>query len=179
MLTVAADPYSSPLAFFGAELKRLREHAGMTQADVGEQINYALSTVSAYETGTRIPSSDFAKRADKLFGTDGQSEDDDGDLTRLQKLVEQVSVRPWFRDRVEVERKATEIREYDAYQIPGLLQTEDYARAVISAGRPRLSEEEIERAVAVRTKSLHGARIEGCAVAAAGQRQGGDDFAID
>jgi len=122
----------------------------MTQSDVAEQTIYALSTVCAYETGTRIPSADFAKRADKLFGTEGQTEDDEGDLTRLQHLVEQVSVRPWFRDRVEVERKATEIREYDSYQIPGLLQTEDYARAVISAGRPRMSEEEIERAVAVR-----------------------------
>jgi transcriptional regulator with XRE-family HTH domain len=150
VVVVAHDPYSSPLAFFGAELKRLRERAGMTQGDVAEGTNYALSTVSAYETGKLIPPSDFAKRADKLFGTDGQSEHDEGDLTRLQHLVEQVSVRPWFRDRIEVERKATEIREYDSYQIPGLLQTEEYARAVISAGRPKMSEEEIERAVAVR-----------------------------
>ena len=59
-------------------------------------------------------------------------------------------MRPWFRDRMDVERRATEIREYDSYQIPGLLQTEDYARAVISAGRPKMSEDEIERAVAVR-----------------------------
>lgn len=150
MWLVATDPYSSPLAFFGAELKRLRERANMTQGDVAERTNYALSTVSAYETGTRIPSADFAKRADSLFGTDGPTDADEGDLTRLQHLVEQVAVRPWFRDRVEVERKATEIREYDSYQIPGLLQTEDYARAVISAGRPRMSEEEIERAIAVR-----------------------------
>jgi len=147
---VATDPYSSPLAYFAAELKRLRERAGVTQSDVAEATNYSLSTVSAYETGNLIPSAAFAVRVDKFFGTDGQSEDDEGDLTRLQHLVEQVSVRPWFRDRVDVERKAAEIREYDSYQIPGLLQTADYARAVISAGRPRMSEEEIERAVAVR-----------------------------
>ncbi len=108
------DPYSSPLAFFRAELKRLRERAGMTQTDIAKQTNYALSTVSAYENGTRIPSADFAERADKIFGTDDKS-GGDGDLTRLQKLVEQVSVRPWFRDRVEVERKSTEIREYEDY----------------------------------------------------------------
>jgi transcriptional regulator with XRE-family HTH domain len=147
---MASDPYSSPLAYFGAELKRLRERTGKTQGDVAKGTNYALSTVSAYETGHLIPPADFAKRADKFFGTGGQTEGDEGDLTRLQHLVEQVSVRPWFRDRIEVERKATEIREYDAYQIPGLLQTEDYARAVISAGRPRMPEDEIERAVAVR-----------------------------
>jgi transcriptional regulator with XRE-family HTH domain len=140
---VASDPYSSPLAFFGAELKRLREHAGLTQSDVAEQTNYALSTVSAYETGRRIASPDFAKLADGLFGT-GET------LTELQKLVDRVSLLPWFRNRVEVERKAAEIREYESYQIPGLLQTEDYARAIMSAGRPRISSDETERAVALR-----------------------------
>jgi transcriptional regulator with XRE-family HTH domain len=147
---MANDPYSSPLAFFSGKLKRLRERAGMTQGDVARGTNYALSTVSAYETGHLIPPADFAVRADKLFGTGPASEGDEGDLEGLQKLVETVSVRPWFRDRIEVERKAREIREYDAYQIPGLLETEDYARAVISAGRPRMSDEEIERAVALR-----------------------------
>ena len=140
---MASDPYSSPLAFFGAELKRLREHAGMTQSDVAERTNYALSTVSAYETGRRIASPDFAKLADGLFGT-GET------LTELQKLVDRVSLLPWFRNRVEVERKAAEIREYESYQIPGLLQTEDYARAIMSAGRPRISSDEMERAVALR-----------------------------
>ena len=140
---MATDPYSSPLAYFGNELKRLRQRAGITQADVGQQTNYALPTVSAYETGTRIPSADFAERADKLFGTDG-------DFTRLQRLVEQVSVRPWFRDRVDVERKAREIREYESYQIPGLLQIEPYARTIMDASRPVLPAETIERAVALR-----------------------------
>lgn len=137
------DPYSSPLAFFRAELKRLRQRAGSTQADVAEQTNYALATVSAYETGTRIPSADFAERADRLFGTDG-------DLARLQQLVERVSVRPWFRDRVDVERKAREIHEYESYQVPGLLQTSDYARAIVSSVRPVLPDDAIERAVALR-----------------------------
>ena len=147
---MATDTYSSPLAFFSKKLKRLRERAGMTQGDVAKGTNYALSTVSAYETGRLIPPSDFAKQADKLFGTGPESEDDEGELEGLQKLVETVSVRPWFRDRVDVERKATEIREYDSYQIPGLLQTEDYARAVVSAERPMMSEDEIERTVALR-----------------------------
>ncbi len=140
---MATDPYSSPLAFFREQLKRLRERAGMTQGDVAERTNYGLSTVSAYETGTRIPSADFAEQADKLFGS-GET------LTELQKLLERVSVRPWFRDRVDVERKATEIREYDSYQVPGLLQTEAYARAIMSVGRPKISSDEIERAVALR-----------------------------
>src|SRR6266496_308377 len=140
---MGTDPNSSPLAFFGSELKRLRQKAGITQTDLAARTNYALATVSAYEIGTRIPSRTFAESADKAFGTDGA-------LTRLQGLVESVSVRPWFRDRVEVERNAAEIREYDSYQIPGLLQTADYARVVISAGRPMPSENEAEHAVALR-----------------------------
>jgi hypothetical protein len=67
-----------------------------------------------------------------------------------QGLVDALSVLPWFRDRVKVERSAAEIREYESYQIPGLLQTEDYARAVISAARPMLADDVIERAVALR-----------------------------
>jgi transcriptional regulator with XRE-family HTH domain len=147
---VATDPYSSPLAFFGAELRRLRERVGLTQGDVAEGTNYALSTVSAYERGTLIPSSEFAKMADKVFGTEAQTEDDEGDLTRLQHLVEQVSVRPWFRDRIAVEKQAAEIREYESYQICGLLQTEDYARAIVNSVRPVLPDDAIERAVALR-----------------------------
>lgn len=71
------DPNTSPLAFYGSELKRLRQRAGITQSEVAKRTNYALATVSAYENGTRIPSKDFSERADKVFGTDG-------DLTRLQ-----------------------------------------------------------------------------------------------
>lgn len=140
---MATDPYSSPLAYFSKRLKRLREHAGLTLDDVAKQTNFSLSTVSAYETGRRIVSPDFAKLADELFGTGEE-------LAELQKLVENVSLLPWFRERAEVERKAAEIREYESYQIPGLLQTEDYARAVMSVGRPKQSPEEIERAVALR-----------------------------
>lgn len=140
---MANDPYSSPLAFFTAKLKRLREQAGMTLDDVAKRTNFALSTVSAYETGRRIASPAFAKLADELFSTGDE-------LAELQKLVENISLLPWFRNRVEVERKAAEIREYESYQVPGLLQTEDYARAVMSVGRPKQSPEEIERAVALR-----------------------------
>jgi transcriptional regulator with XRE-family HTH domain len=140
---VASDPYSSPLAFFTNKLKRLRENADMTLAEVAERTHFATSTVGAYETGARIASAKFAAAADKLF--------ESGDtLTELQKLMENVSLLPWFRDRVNVERNATEIREYESYQIPGLLQTEEYARANVSSVRPMLAEDAVERAVALR-----------------------------
>jgi len=49
-----------------------------------------------------------------------------------------------------VERQAKEILEYESYQVPGLLQIEEYARAIVSSVRPTLSEDTIERAVALR-----------------------------
>ncbi len=140
---MSPDPSSSPLAFFVAELKRLRGIAGITQEALAEGTTYSPALVAAIETWRRIPSADFAERADKTLQTDGI-------LTRLQTLVEQTSVLPWFRDLVDVERRATEIRIYETYVIPGLLQTEDYARNSISATRPVLSAEEIDRAVALR-----------------------------
>jgi transcriptional regulator with XRE-family HTH domain len=140
---VNLDPRSSPLAFFAAEVKRLRSAAGMTQEQLANAINYAPSTVAALETCRLLPSEEFAKNCDKVFGTDGQ-------LSRLQDLVDKTSVLPWFRDLVKVERSAAEIRMYEPYQIPALLQTEDYMRAVARARRPMLSDSDIDRAVALR-----------------------------
>jgi transcriptional regulator with XRE-family HTH domain len=137
------DASANPLAFFAAELRRLRAIACITQDQLAETTTYSASLVAAVETCRRIPSEDFAERADKALGTDGI-------LARLQTLVEQTSVLPWFRDLVETERSAVSIRTYESYVIPGLLQTEDYARHAVSATRPRLSEDEIQRAVTLR-----------------------------
>lgn len=137
------DPGSSPLAFFASELKRLRNIGGMTQEQLAEATTCSPALVAAIETCRRIPSDDFATRADKALGTDGI-------LARLQQLVESTAVLPWFRDLVETERSAVSIQTYESYLVPGLLQTEDYARHAVSATRPRLSEDEIQRAVTLR-----------------------------
>ena len=65
---MSPDPNSSALAFFGSELRRLREIAGMTQADVAQGTQFALATVSAYETGKRIPSPEFAEAQISYLG---------------------------------------------------------------------------------------------------------------
>jgi hypothetical protein len=115
----------------------------MTQADLASATAYSPATIAAIETCRLIASKEFAQAADKVFGADGH-------LTRLQQLVEQTSVLPWFRDLVEVEQRAVDIREYEPHLMPGLLQTESYMRAVVRAGRPVLSPDDIERAVALR-----------------------------
>ena len=124
------EAYANPLAFFAAEMKRLRGSAAMTQEQLADAAGYATATVAAIETCRSLPSEDFAQHIDKPLDTDGHFE-------RLQGLVEQTSVLPWFRDLVETERKAVSIQTYESYLIPGLLQTEDYARHAVGATRPR------------------------------------------
>ncbi len=140
---VTTDPNSSPLAFFAAEVKRLRELAGITQEALAGETNYSPASIAAIETCRLIPHEDFTGSADKRFGTDGI-------LTRLRDMVEETSARPWFRDLLKVEQKASEIRTYASYLIPGLLQTEAYMRHAVNATRPILTHDEIDRAVALR-----------------------------
>lgn len=137
------EPSSSPVAFFAAELKRVRAAAGVTQEALAKATAYASATVAAIETCRLLPSKEFAQQADTALSADGHFE-------RLQALVEQSAVLPWFRDLVETERKAISIRTYESYVMPGLLQTEAYARCAVNAVRPRLPDEEIERAVVLR-----------------------------
>jgi transcriptional regulator with XRE-family HTH domain len=140
---VSNEAFVNPLAFFAAEMKRLRAKLSMTQEQLAEAAGYAPSTVAAIESKHLLPSDDFATHIDKALDADGHFE-------RLQQLVEATSVLPWFRDLVETERRAVSIQNYESYLVPGLLQTEDYARHAVSATRPRLSDDDIQRAVTLR-----------------------------
>jgi transcriptional regulator with XRE-family HTH domain len=136
------DPASSPLAFFASEMARLRTAAGLSQPALAKRLNYSASQVTKIETCQRIPQRDLAKKLDETLETDL--------FTRLQPLVERSSVLPWFRDLFDVEGTAAEIKTYEGYLVPGLLQTEAYARAVVDATRPVLSDEDAEQAVAIK-----------------------------
>jgi transcriptional regulator with XRE-family HTH domain len=137
------DPAASPLSFFASEMVRLRNAAGLSQPVLAKRLNYSASQVTKIETCQRIPKQDLAARLDEVLDTDGL-------FSRLQPLVERSSVLPWFRDLFDVEGTATQVRTYESYLVPGLLQTEDYARAAVEAARPVLSAEDVEQAVATR-----------------------------
>ncbi|WP_431682251.1 helix-turn-helix domain-containing protein [Kitasatospora sp. KL5] len=137
------DPSSSVLGFFGSELRRLREASGLTQERLGEVINYTGSLVGLIETARRKPSLEFTERCDAALGTDGA-------LARIWPLLNRAVFPPWFRGFVELEATATSIRKYQAQTVPGLLQTEDYARALLRKGLVGESEERVEEGVAAR-----------------------------
>ncbi|MFI1965750.1 helix-turn-helix domain-containing protein [Streptomyces pathocidini] len=135
------DPSRSPLAFFGADLRRHRENADMSQRDVGKAVYCSGALVGYIETAKRFPTQTFAEACDKLFGTDGS-------FGRLWELVARCALPSWFREYPEFEAAATRIRTYQAQVMYGLLQTEDFARAALQPGRHK----DLDDAVAARMK---------------------------
>jgi transcriptional regulator with XRE-family HTH domain len=124
------------------QLRRMRGTARLNQEEYGKRANYSASMVSAVELGQRPLDEVYLARADKVFGT--------GNLfISLLKLAARDGEPTWFRPWLEAERVATQLRCFEPMLIPGLLQTEDYARAVIR-GDVRLTEDEVEALVAAR-----------------------------
>lgn len=127
--TDAPDPTASLLAFFGSEAKRVREELGLSQEAAARKAHTTQSNLSKVEAAKRVPSSDLARDLDEAYGTRGHFE-------RLYPLVIKYAYPSWFLPFIELERDATSIRAFQSQIIPGLLQTEDYARAMLVAVRP-------------------------------------------
>ncbi|MGW0654270.1 helix-turn-helix domain-containing protein [Streptomyces umbrinus] len=124
--------------FFGTELKRRREDAGLTQADLGHRVFVSGGYIGQFEQAIRKPQLDVAKRIDEVLQTDGFFE-------RLwRKLIKDQPYTEYFAHVVELERLATEICEYAPTVVPGLLQTREYAQAVFLAGNPLAADEYID-----------------------------------
>ncbi|MDT0305462.1 helix-turn-helix transcriptional regulator [Streptomyces sp. DSM 44917] len=123
------DPTSSLLAFFGSELRRIRLEAKASQGETAKRAHTTQAMISYIESAKRVPSEDLARDLDLAFDTGGH-------FGRLHPLVLRYAYPSWFLPYVQLERDATKMRAFAGQVIPGLLQTEDYARAVLSAGRP-------------------------------------------
>lgn len=127
------DSFARSLVIFGSELKHYREASGRSQRQLAEDVHCARSLIGMIETGQRAPvDDDFPRRCDELLNTGGA-------LERLWKRMtaEDESEHPdWFRRYVTNERIATTIRQFEVQLIPGLLQTEEYARALFRTKAP-------------------------------------------
>jgi transcriptional regulator with XRE-family HTH domain len=135
---------------FGALLRFFRERAGISQEVLGRHVGYSKSQVAMVERGDRPPKGKFVPVADEVLGAQGAL------LAAARKL--RVSRFPsWFEEYANEEAAAAAIHMYANHVIPGLLQTEAYARVVFSSG-PDLDDEEIERRLTARLerqKVLH------------------------
>ncbi|MCG5212298.1 helix-turn-helix domain-containing protein [Streptosporangium sp. KLBMP 9127] len=141
------DP-GSPRVRFGAEMRRSREAAQLSQAAVAARLGCTQTQVSRLEIATRTPSKSDAEKLDQLFG----SADGDHFAQLYQRIVSRPGGPVWFRGWVEeIEPAARILRSWDPLLVPGLLQTESYARHLFSHG-PRITPEEIEERVQARVR---------------------------
>ncbi|MFE5720790.1 helix-turn-helix domain-containing protein [Streptomyces erythrochromogenes] len=137
------DPSSSPRALLGAELRVARERAGMSQAELGEPLFVSGSFIGQLEAGTRRMHIEFARQIDDILDTNGF-------FARNCGAAAKSKYPDHFAAAAEAEALATVIREYAPLLIPGLLQTESYAREVFRAYQPTATEEAINELVANR-----------------------------
>ncbi|MFI8810496.1 MULTISPECIES: helix-turn-helix domain-containing protein [unclassified Streptomyces] len=123
------DPSASPLDYYGWELRRQREAAGLRQGQLGALIFCTGSLIGQIETTKKVPTRDFSERLDAALGTDGV-------FSRLIGLVLRSQLPTWFQPYADMEAKAAYISAFQAQVVYGLLQTEEYARAVLATGMP-------------------------------------------
>jgi transcriptional regulator with XRE-family HTH domain len=128
---------------FGAELRAHRTAVGWTQVKLGDTIGYSGSFVSDVERGERMPSDDFTKRCDDTFKLPGT-------FRRLYEDQQREAFPTWFAPILPIQREATKITGWELGAVPGLLQTEGYARALIRARKPHDDEETVERTLRAR-----------------------------
>ncbi|MEU8884393.1 helix-turn-helix transcriptional regulator [Streptomyces hydrogenans] len=120
------DPSASPLDYYGYELRRLREEAGLSQSQLGDILFCTGSLVGQIETARKVPTREFSERVDAALMTGGF-------FSRLVGLVLKSQLPSWFRPYVEMEGKAAYLYSFEAQMMYGLLQTERYARALMGA----------------------------------------------
>ncbi|MFC8069489.1 helix-turn-helix domain-containing protein [Streptomyces sp. NPDC057293] len=128
---------------FGQTMKTLRVRAGLERDEFGRRIGYSASTVASYEQGRRIPSPRTIERADEVLDAGGL-------LTVWKEQVERAQYPVFFQGMATLEKEAIELLAYDALVVKGLLQTEDYMRALLAMRRPVLDQETIEQRVTAR-----------------------------
>jgi transcriptional regulator with XRE-family HTH domain len=141
-MAVKREHSHSGLALFAAELQAARAKAGLSQDELAGRINYSPSTVAMIENLKRVPRPEFADSCDRALGTPGT-------FARLQQHARTTALPSWFQQYAEIEAAATQLRLFEHAVIPGLLQTEFYARSVL-ASLPNASEDAVEQRVAAR-----------------------------
>lgn len=136
----------------GAELRKHREEAGVTIEAVADRLRCSTSKVSRIETGHTSATPRDVRAMLDIYGIDG---DESAELVQISREARQ---KGWWHPYstvltgayVGLEAEANSVRAYEQQVVPGLLQTEEYARAMIRSARPDISADEVERRVRVR-----------------------------
>lgn len=129
---------------FGETIKAFRKRAGLTQEQLRPLVGYSVQYVASVEQGRRHPSTKFVDKAEEVLDGFG--------VIRIaaKKLSRRRGLAKWFRRWAELEEDAIALNTYECRSIPGLLQTEAYARAQIRDVPPVATPEEAEARITFR-----------------------------
>jgi transcriptional regulator with XRE-family HTH domain len=140
------DGSASLPTFYGKELRWKREQAGLTQQKLVDGSFYGSSHLSEIERGERRMPLDLAQHVDQVLGTDGFFARRCEDVRKAKRSGHA----DYFERVLEAEKRAETIEEWCPTLIPGLLQTELYARAVVEATHPLELPDEVDAKVNAR-----------------------------
>ncbi|MEV1083478.1 helix-turn-helix transcriptional regulator [Streptomyces sp. NPDC050211] len=139
----------------GRRLQELRKAKGLSAQEVGNRLRQAHTTVIRMEQAKVTLKWATVKAMLEIYGVDKT------EAMQFLALTDQANepgwwqsyrdaLPSWFAVHVSLENSATHIRGYEPHVVPGLLQTDDYARDVLRLNRPRPTQEELDRRVALR-----------------------------
>jgi transcriptional regulator with XRE-family HTH domain len=139
----------------GMELRRLREQAELTCEDVGRRLECSGTRISRMETGRISARPGDVRELLEVYGVTGAEADS---LVQLAREARRKgwwhsygrALPHWFEAYIGLESEAVRLRDFQPMVVPGLLQTEDYARAVLRAAPHAGSSAEVDRLVALR-----------------------------
>ncbi|MCH6161888.1 helix-turn-helix domain-containing protein [Streptomyces marispadix] len=137
------DESAAVVRTVGKLIKLWRKRADLTQLQLGSAIGYSVEQVSSVERGRRVPQPEFLVNSDEVLGADGI-------IAAMQQDVAEARCPKKVRDLAKLEAQAVELGAYSNHVLHGLLQTEEYARALYRMRRPAFSEDRIDRYVAGR-----------------------------
>jgi transcriptional regulator with XRE-family HTH domain len=129
---------SDSLKAFGEVLKAFRKRAGLTQEELAPRVSYSPMSVASFEQGRRLPQPEFVEKCEEVLDAFGALRGAARHLSRQPGLAK------WFRQWARLEAEAISLSTYECRLIPGLLQTEAYARALFVNQLPPLDDAQIE-----------------------------------
>ncbi|MEU1169923.1 helix-turn-helix domain-containing protein [Streptomyces microflavus] len=131
-------------ALFGTRVRKLREAAGLTQTEVGARTHVVGSRITQIERATGAkPTLELTRALDRELVADDL-------LIDLWPYVYREAYPDWSQAFIAYSARAAVIRQYSSHAVPGLLQTPEYARALLSTGHSLRDAEHLEERVAAR-----------------------------
>ncbi|MFI8854178.1 DUF5753 domain-containing protein [Streptomyces sp. NPDC053499] len=140
------DGKLTPRVRLGRRLRRLRERRGLSLRQLSDRVGgYSHSYLGRVELGEQLPSEALVEALDAFFDTDGV-------LADLLELAHDTLIPDYSRKAISKEQEAQRVQGIASSIVPGLLQTQDYAQALLRRSLPNETDEQLSERVAVRMK---------------------------